>query len=1088
MSGVGRHVVIVAAAGSFAAAGGRLSGPVDTAGKLAALIAWARERGGLRPIPGPGDRPARVWVVGSAVGLLTGGCGDDGGDPGGGLGRVLAALVDDGWELAPGAAGSAVVLARGRGERRLAVEVVAERWPWLAGGDASVAEDAVELGRRLGCWYAELGVLPRENGAVSGAALADRIMAGRAAAGRGAVVGEPGELPGRAVPELRVQPAWAASGEQVERELAHCEELVCVTQACPGLASAGMLTFGHGRPQQLEGQAAHMAAASPKRPFGLWLVELPAAAEVPGLPAMLPVPHPQMAAGHRVQAWVSSEDLDGLAKDVRDGGAGLGVERLGVHGAIVWPRKTRILEGWAARLRQAREAFAGDAPVLASADAAAADYLASLGDRHAWAEEMRHHFQPAWAAAIAAHTRFRGRRAAMRISREHHAWPIYVENTAMVYGPSAGDDGTPDLSDTHTRLGRLVTAARAELTDQTILALLLAESAGDAAAALNTALGDAALSAAPAEPAAGPHTGGAGEHAAPGAYSGSVAGDGEPGAGGPETGPPAAAAAKLPARRAGRHTTNRAGLGGTPAAVLHTDGLWMPDGVKIPVPQPITHAGHVAQLAYTHQLGYQLTPDRPDGKPGYGEPGQVWITDQACRAFGVDVDAVVEKKPKDRDTAVRAVTEGIGFVADAAAEGWRIGGAGPDASATRLGVWTRVYRDDQQRKGVWLVLIPGMAAVGDAPQDLRNTPILIGGHTEDGIEIPSPDRIARRLQLLADALGYPYKLNAGVTAIDLMVTARPKGATIAEWRNGPLAPSSFEPPFTVGDVERDFNWTRTPTAAESTCRYVHAYDRGGSYPAAIAGLELPIGEPVHYPDGAVFADPARLAELLKAPGLATIIVPEAADWRAPHLLNPAGLRFHAPKPVTTARLGQAIELGYTPTIVEAYSWPQHGRVLKGWYERIRNAATALDTDDPDAQAARDQSKVVRSVGIGLMGSQQHMKGKTGYDPMKRLSIIGKASANIAYRIDRIGQATGRWPVAVEKDTVLYVSDNPDPQSAWPGGPKTWGRGFGQYKHEGSVLLADHTQYLSGGAYSGRAALLEPHDWTQLAASADTTAG
>ena len=79
-------------------------------------------------------------------------------------------------------------------------------------------------------------------------------------------------------------------------------------------------------------------------------------------------------------------------------------------------------------------------------------------------------------------------------------------------------------------------------------------------------------------------------------------------------------------------------------------------------------------------------------------------------------------------------------------------------------------------------------------------------------------------------------------------------------------------------------------------------------------------------------------------------------------------------------------------------------------------------------------------------------------------------------------AGGRWPL--EKDTVLYVSDSPDPRAAWPGEPKTWGRGFGQYKHEGSALLAEHVEYLNGGSYKGKAALLDPDEWAELLPTLD----
>lgn len=1087
---IGRHVLIVTAAGSFTVGGRLLTGPVDTVGKLGKLILWThRQHGGLQPIPGCGDEPlpARVWVTGTAVGLLIGAADSGTGEEAGRLGQGMAPLVDDGWELR-GGTGPAVVLAHGRGPRRVVVEVLVEQEPWLAGGDVSVAEDAHELGRRLSCWYGALGVLPGAGGAVSGAVLADQVMVARASR-RGAVVDAPGLLPGWATPELRIQPAWSATSDQAERELRSCEELVCLTQQSPALASAGMLTFGHGPSRALNAAAAMAAASGPKRPFGLWLVDLPAACEL-DLPVNLPLLHPQMAAGHRVQAWVTTEDLDGMAKDPRIGGAALPIEKLAISEAIIWPQSGRVLDAWATRLREARESFAEDPALLALVDTAASEYLVALADPDAWADDdLSHHFQPVWAAAIAAHIRLRGRRAAIRISREYHAWPLYIADASMVYGPSPAppESSAPvDLSDSHTRLGRLITTARAELSEQTILAMLLAESTDDVGAALTAALGLAPGSTAPSEsgvdPAAAvPETANddaAAENAdTPAGRASTGDGAGIENAQESASAEPAGHDVARGAPRSRRDTTRGAAgnLGGSPAAVLDVDGLWMPDATKHDVAGPVTHLGHVAELAYTHHLGYQLTP-------GYGEPGQIWITEDECRAYGIDVDAVLEKRPKDRDGVLREITGDLPFVVDAVADGWELGGGRKGAPAS-LGIWTRVYRADQQRQGVWVVLIPGMASAGDSPKDVINVPVLTDGRGEEGgVELCAPARLARRLKLLADGLRFPFKINAGVTAIDLMKASRPKGTTLKEWCNGPLAPSTFDVPFTVNDVEREFNWTRTPTADELRCRFVHAYDRGGSYAAAIAGLELPIGEPVHFPDGSVFEDPARLKQLIEAPGLVTIVVPESQDWRVPFLLNPAGRKFSAPKPMTTARLRYALKQGYAPTIVEAYSWPHHGRVLIGFYERVRDASVVLDIEDPDAQAARNQSKVVRNNAIGLMGSEEYLKGKTGYDPMKRFSIVGKANANIAYRLDQIIIDTGRSPVAVEKDTVLFISDDPDPQAAWPGGPKTWGRGFGQYKHEGSALLADHVEYLNGSHYRGKPALLDPDEWGELLAT------
>ena len=140
------------------------------------------------------------------------------------------------------------------------------------------------------------------------------------------------------------------------------------------------------------------------------------------------------------------EDLDGLGKDVRDGDAALTVGQLAIDEAIVWPQQGRVLEVWATRLREAREALVDDPPLRALVESAATDYLNALADPYSWTDEAwRHHFQPAWATAIAAHVRFRGRRAAMRISREYRLWPVYARDAAMIYMP--GRDETYKCAD-----------------------------------------------------------------------------------------------------------------------------------------------------------------------------------------------------------------------------------------------------------------------------------------------------------------------------------------------------------------------------------------------------------------------------------------------------------------------------------------------------------------------------------------------------------------------------------------------------------------------------------------------------------------
>jgi len=1027
-----RSVVIVASDGSHLPSGVGLTGPVTSVDKLESLIVWARAKRELLQ-----GAAARVWVVGAAVRQLLGegAAGDDPTDED--LGRALALLVNRGWELAGG--DGRFTLSRDTGANEVNVELVAEAQPWLASGDGAVCEDAGELGRRLQRWVATTGVLPERTAARSAAAVFDAIQAAKSTRRPTPIAA--GALPTGVELSTAIQPTWVIANSVVDLACAKAEELVLLEQKYPTLASAGMITVGCGEPSRFNGQKAAAAARADKRPFGVWLATLPAA-DTLNLPASLPLPHPRMRQDQPVQVWLSSEDLTGLGAAVRDGGAGLAVADLQIASAIVWPTQGRLLETWSTRFR---EGLIDPERATSALATAAHDYLAALGDPTGWTGRLEHHYQPAWAAAIAAHVRFRGRRAAMRISREHKLWPIYARDGAFIYAVGLDENTSTviDLADTHTRLGRMTVADRVDLTHDLIIELLSTGTDDQLAVALNAALSIPAAIGVPVEaeqsaaaPVGLPPIGVSGEVPAEETTPGDGDGPDYSAEEQPVVKPDGAGRGRRPAKPAVK-------LGGVVAAVLHTDGLWLPDGTCMELSEPIVHVGQVAELAWQHNIGYRLSEK-------FSEPGQIWVTEDVCRAVGVDVESISRRDP---DKSLRELTAELDFVTHAADAGWGFGGA--KSEKPQLGTWTRIFRTDSENlKGPLVVLIPGMTR-----KQGSDNPILVDA---------DPARIARRLQMFADGLGYPLKISSGVTAIDLMLQLRPKTHSPLEWRDTVFAPSRTKEPYGITDIESDFEWSRNPTDNEAAMTYIHAYDRGGSYPATLAGLDLPIGDPIHHPDGVQF-DP-------KLPGYWQIEVPESQDWLLPYVLNPRGRKFSGPKWVCTPRLERAVALGYQPAIIEAYVWPDHGRVLRGWYERFRDLALKLDTADPDDRAVRDQAKIVRVSGIGVMGSLQHMEGKTGYSPERRYHIVSKASANIIMRIQQIGVDTGRWPLACITDTVLYASDDPNPVTAWPGDAKSFGRGFGQYKPEGSALLAEHMEFLTGHNYRGKQALIAPDQW------------
>ena len=485
-----------------------------------------------------------------------------------------------------------------------------------------------------------------------------------------------------------------------------------------------------------------------------------------------------------------------------------------------------------------------------------------------------------------------------------------------------------------------------------------------------------------------------------------------------------AAVASTPAAPAPRRRPSPDATFTAPAAVLHTDGIWTADGHRHDLPAQLTHVGHLAQVVHELNLGTQVTARR-------SEPGQLWVTAEALASLGVDV-AQIPADPTERVEAVHGLTRGAELVTAAQAEGWTIGGSGDGLRA-----WTRVWRGEQ--RGVWIALIPAMNA------DPLEVPVLA--------DCPSPATLARRLALFASQLQAPWAMGASATGIDLMISLRFKD------RDKLFSPRKPVPPAAIATLEQDLNWSRVPTDDEREQTYLHAYDRGGSYAAGVAGLELGVGDAEHHPEGRDF-DP-------KLPGYWKVEVPESGDWRIPHPLVPRGTMPAQPIWVTTPGLQLAWELGHQPQILAAYTWPEHSRVLDPWYERIRDARSALDTADPDAQSARDLLKIVYTRTIGMMGSEEWMRDRAGYDPARRHHIVAKARTNILRRVLQIGRDSDRWPVAITADTVLYASADPDPVTAWPGKPEQLGRGLGQFKPEASGLLVDQLPHLTGRGFKGK---------------------
>lgn len=461
------------------------------------------------------------------------------------------------------------------------------------------------------------------------------------------------------------------------------------------------------------------------------------------------------------------------------------------------------------------------------------------------------------------------------------------------------------------------------------------------------------------------------------------------------------------------------------AAIVDVDGIWTSDGQHHPLPWVPEHVGHLLDLAQELQLGTATTKYRIAA-------GQMWLGSKLARQMGIDVDTIEAAEVGDQDGVARKVTKDSVAVTAALQAGYSLGGRENDA----LGRWTRLWKGND--RSVWVALLPAMSATA------IDTPLMASG--------PDHASLARRIGKLADTLGHPFQLSSSTTGLDLLKSLR--------WKDRDRFFQVREPvPPAMMNLEPELLWSRKPTEEELNHTWVHGYDRSGSYLAGASGLELGLGQPTHHPQGCAFTK--------RVPGYWRVEVPVSGDWRAPNPLDPTGNMSGRLRWFSTPGLEFAHEQGYEPEILEAWTWQDRARVLDPWYERIRDARTALDVEDPDAQVARDQLKLIYAHTVGMLGSHTFMAGKDMYAPDWRHHVVAKARTNVLRRIATIGAETGRWPVAVAIDTVLYTSDLADPMAAWPGGDKTWGRELGRYKYEGSAKLADHLQFLTASRYRGK---------------------
>ncbi len=388
---------------------------------------------------------------------------------------------------------------------------------------------------------------------------------------------------------------------------------------------------------------------------------------------------------------------------------------------------------------------------------------------------------------------------------------------------------------------------------------------------------------------------------------------------------------------------------------------------------------------------------------------QLWLTDAWVRA--ADLPATLDAGGRFREVRHPFVSDGLTDLH-----------AFPEA----LGAWLSLRKKGEAGSGVSLVFP------------------LYDEHAVWGLDTDGATLLAA-LVAYARAVGAPYYSSPGRTGMDLLQELGKRGAGAQrEYPEGLPAPAG------QAETVTELSWLRTLSPAEREKTYLHSYDKNAQWLSAAGVVELGLSGIEERRDPG-----SKLPFDKRLPGYWLARIAGAEErWAC------------------TPTVAWALERGQAVTITEAYVWTKHSRAMETWYERLRTARTALYADaTPAGRLALGALKYTYSLTIsGFNSAWQRERRSALYRPDWRHLIIAQANANLSRALHKMDR-DGYTPVAVHKDAVYLLSDEPDPVKACPPSV-TLGDGLGHFKVQDAAIPLDVVLPAFDGTRGGIGTLLK----------------
>lgn len=487
-------------------------------------------------------------------------------------------------------------------------------------------------------------------------------------------------------------------------------------------------------------------------------------------------------------------------------------------------------------------------------------------------------------------------------------------------------------------------------------------------------------------------------------------------------------------------------------------------------------AGPLAVLAYTDTLTAHLTDgttrecpaativdvlhwalEAGIGQPGlatYGRPADplIVLTPSANDYLGLPPDL--------EDRANLRLPAEHPWCAAITADGWKFTHSG-------FGPWARIYQPvkDKQRRSVQLAVV----AWGALSTGGWNPPIDL-----------TAGQLARWLGTYADRVLTPRGSTA-VCGQELMTTLRPPTRPVhapsGGWKAGnnpgalwhpvdPAPPEAHDAhPLAQGRSPHDaldeeaWDWHRPLAADEAVFPHVVGLDINLAFVAAAGSLVVGLNAPPEHVIRPTFDS--------KVPGAWYCDLSHVPlDPRLPSPFTSTGMPPTGPAWYATPTLAYAAELGADVRPIEAYLRYDSGRYLDPWYKRLREAylTTMNDLGITPAMTQHDFLQAMRTLpeqdpylltllsaikatgkgGIGKLRAGPRDPHRAPFEPWPalntptwrpdiRAAVISRARVSMHRKMQRTLEATGRYPLAVLSDCVVYPAHRPTALDAVPAG-------------------------------------------------------